>query len=249
MSLFRYLPMLVRPCAALLALAWLSGCAVETGPGLNNTATDDKQALELNTTMAIEYMEQGNLPRAQAKLDRALEIDSDSPRALQVQALLYQRQGESTMADRFFRRALTIEPGFTQGRNNYAAFLYSRGRIEESCTQLERASQDIKYTNRAQLLTNLGLCQWELGDAAAARNSLKRAQAVDPRSSRSYLVLARIDHVQGNDQRAWEQLQSFIRLAGTTPESLKLAEQLARVRGDSDSAAFYSRQLDTRDVP
>ncbi|WP_227367758.1 type IV pilus biogenesis/stability protein PilW [Halomonas sp. M20] len=249
MSLFRYSPMLVRLCAVLLAITGLSGCAVETGPGLNNAATDDKQALELNTTMAIEYMEQGNLPRAQAKLDRALEIDPDSPRALQVQALLYQRQGENAMADRFFRRALAIESGFTQGRNNYAAFLYSQGRIEESCTQLERAAQDIKYTNRAQLLTNLGLCQWELGDAAAARSSLKRAQAVNPRSARSYLVLARIDHAQGNDRRAWEQLQSFIRLAGTTPESLKLAEQLARVRGESASAAFYSRQLDARDDP
>nr|WP_298377631.1 type IV pilus biogenesis/stability protein PilW [uncultured Halomonas sp.] len=249
MSLFRYLPMLGRPCAVLFALIWLSGCAVETGPGLNNAATDAKQALELNTTMAVEYMEQGNLPRAQAKLDRALEIDSDSPRALQVQAMLYQRQGESAMADRFFRRALAIEPGFTQGRNNYAAFLYSQGRIEESCSQLERASQDIKYTNRAQLLTNLGLCQWELGDATASRTSLTRAQAVDPRSARSYLVLARIDHAQGNDQRAWEQLQSFIRLAGTTPESLKLAQQLAIARGDSASAAFYSRQLDARDDP
>lgn len=249
MSLFRYSPMLVRLCVVQFALAWLSGCAIQAGPGLNNAATDDKQALELNTTMALEYMGQGNLPRAQAKLDRALDIDPDSPRPLQVQALLYQRQGESAMADRFFRRALAIEPGFTQGRNNYAAFLYAQGRIEESCTQLERAAKDIKYTRRAQLLTNLGLCQWELGDVAAARGSLKRAQAVDPRSSRSYLVLARIDHAQGDYRQAWEQLQSFIRLAGTTPESLQLAEQLARVRGDSASAAFYSRQLDVRDAP
>ncbi|MGC3873777.1 type IV pilus biogenesis/stability protein PilW [Halomonas sp. GXIMD04776] len=249
MSLFRYSPMPVKPWVVLLVVALLSGCAIDAGSGSNSAEKDIDQALKLNITMAIEYMEQGNLPRAQTKLDRALEINPDAPKALQVQALLYQRQGESAMADRFFRQALAMDPTFTQGRNNYAAFLYSQGRVEESCDQLERASQDVKYNNRAQLLTNLGLCQWELGAIPAARASLTRAQTIDPRSPRSYLVMARIDHAQGNYSQAWEQLQSYIRLAGATSESLQLAEQLAQARGDNDSAAFYSRQLDAQNAP
>ncbi|SHE41070.1 type IV pilus assembly protein PilF [Modicisalibacter ilicicola DSM 19980] len=238
----------VRLSAALFAVAWLSGCATPTPDG-DRQPVDLDQALTLNVTMGIEYMEQGNLARAQSKIDRALEIEPDSPQALHAQALIYQRQGESQMADRFFRRALSIAPDFTRGRNNYAAFLYSRGRIEESCAQLERASQDIKYNNRAQLFTNLGQCQWELGDVSNARASLNRAQAIDPRTARSHLILARIDHAEGNPDRAWEQLQSFIRLAGTTPESLRLAAQLARARGDDAAAAFYSRQIEARDAP
>lgn len=242
-------PSLPRLCAVLLGTLWLAGCATATREGPIEPANLER-ALELNVAMGLEYMEQGNLPRAQSKLDRALEIAPDDPDALQAQALLYQRQGEDALADRFFTRALAIEPGFTRARNNYAAFLYARGRTEAACRQLEHATQNLDYDNRAQLFTNLGLCQRELGDIQAARESLKRAQAIDPRHARSYLALAQIDHAQGNDERAWAQLQSFIRLAGTTPESLRLAERIASARGDTASAAFYSRQLDgSADAP
>lgn len=234
---------LPRLCAVLLGMLWLSGCATATREGSSPTANLDR-ALELNVTMGIEYMEQGNLMRAQSKIDRALEIAPQDPGALQAQALLYQRQGEGDLARRFFERALDTAPDFTRARNNYAAFLYAQGHIEESCRQLERATKDLKYDNRAQLYTNLGLCQRELGNIDAARRSLERAQALDPRNARSYLTLARIYHEQGSGERAWEQLQTFIRLAGTTPESLRLAQQIARARGDETSSAFYSRQLD-----
>ncbi|SFH29732.1 type IV pilus biogenesis/stability protein PilW [Modicisalibacter xianhensis] len=234
---------LTRLCAVTLGVLWLSGCTTTTLEQPTRTADLD-QALKLNVTMGIEYMEQGNLRRAQDKLDRALEIAPDDPGALQAQALLYQRQGETTHADRFFQRALAEAPDFTRARNNYAAFLFAQGRIEASCEQLERATQDLKYDNRAQLYTNLGICQRELGDLQAARASLERAQAIDPRNARTYLTLAQINHAQGNDERAWEQLQTFIRLAGMNPEGLRLAQRIASARGDAVTAAFYSRQLD-----
>ena len=234
---------LIRLCAATLGALWLSGCTTTTLDQPTNTANLER-ALELNVTMGVEYMEQGNLRRAQDKLDRALEIDADDPEALQAQALLYQRQGEAEHADRFFQRALAEAPGFTRARNNYAAFLFAQGRIEASCQQLERAAQDLKYDNRAQLYTNLGICQRELGNLQAARASLERAQAIDPRNARTYLTLAQINQAQGNDERAWEQLQTFIRLAGMSLEGLRLAQQIASARGDAATAAFYSRQLD-----
>ncbi|GHB10995.1 type IV pilus biogenesis/stability protein PilW [Modicisalibacter luteus] len=234
---------LTRLSAVMLGVFWLSGCTTTALEQPTHTADLD-QALKLNVTMGIEYMEQGNLRRAQDKLDRALEIAPDDPDALQAQALLYQRQGETAHADRFFQRALAEDPGFTRARNNYAAFLFAQDRIEASCQQLERASQDLKYDNRAQLYTNLGICQRELGDLQAARTSLERAQAIDPRNARTYLTLAQINHAQGNDERAWEQLQTFIRLAGMNPEGLRLAQRIASARGDAVTAAFYTRQLD-----
>lgn len=241
----RFLPQL---CAILLGVLWLSGCATATRDG--QVPPNFDQALKLNIAMGIEYMEQGNLSRAQTKIDRALQIDPQAPSALQAQALLYQRQGENVLAERFFERALAVDSDFTRARNNYAAFLYAQGRIEASCAQLERATQDLKYDNRAQLFANLGLCQQKLGNLEAARASLARAQAIDPRNARSYLELARVHHAQGNDDRAWEQLESYMRLAGTTPESLRLAQQIARARGDEAAAAFYSRQRDaSQDVP
>ncbi len=239
-----------RPCslsaprlgAVMLATLWLSGCATAQRDGLESGA-DPERAADLNVAMGIEYMQQGNLPRAQRKLERALDIDPGNADALQANALLYQRQGENPLAREFFERALEANPDLTRARNNYAAFLYRQGEIAAACEQLERASQDIQYDNRAQLFTNLGRCRFELGALDDAVESLERAQNIDPRHAPSYLALARTLTAQGDYDRAWGQLQRFIRLAGTPPESLRLAEQIASARGDGASAAYYSQQL------
>ncbi len=217
-------------CAALLGMLWLSGCVSTQVEGPVRT-TDPAETVALNIRMGTEYMEQGNLPRAHAKLDKALAIDPDNADALQTRALLFQLQGEQPLAEQFFERALSAAPDFTRARNNYAAFLYSQGRIAEACSQLERASQDTDYPNRAQLFTNLGLCQREQGDIEAARASLQRAQAIDPRNARSYFTLAEIHHALGNNERARNQLQTFTRLAGSTPASRRLADQIASASG------------------
>lgn len=231
-----------RSGAVIFATLWLSGCAATQQDGLESGA-DPEQAADLNVAMGIEYMQQGNLPRAQRKLERALTIDPGNADALQANALLYQRQGENRLAREFFERALDANPGLTRARNNYAAFLYRQGEIAAACAQLERASQDIHYDNRAQLFTNLGRCRFERGELAAAADSLEHAQNIDPRHAPSYLELAKTLTAQGDYDRAWDQLQRFIRLAGTPPESLRLAEQIASARGDDASAAFYSQQL------
>ena len=235
-------PFMTRWCITLFSLLWLSGCAISTQREAGNSANPD-QATDYNVALGIAYLEQGNLPRAQAKLDKALAMAPNQPEALQAQALLYQRQGKIGLANDYFIRALSSDSQFTRARNNYAAFLYAQGQVDDACKQLQLATQDSQYLHRAQLYTNLGRCHRHLGDLEDARQNLLRAQAIDPRHARSYLVLAEIDYMQGEIDQAWEQLQSFIRLAGNTSASLHLAQQIASTRGDDAGAAFYSRQL------
>lgn len=242
--------MLSRPClpglkqapaiALLMASLWLAGCASQASLDERNEASP----AEAYTRLGVAYLERNNLQRAMTALDRALEADPDDAEALQAMAMVYQRQGEDRLAERTFQRALDADASFTRARNNYAAFLYDRGRIREACQQLERASQDTQYPRRAQLFANLGQCQRELGDLDAARASLERAQAIDPREPRSYLMLAQLEHAQGNHASAREQLQTYMRLAGPNAEALRLAGEIARAQGDGEAAAFYSQQLE-----
>ncbi|MCH4565074.1 MULTISPECIES: type IV pilus biogenesis/stability protein PilW [Halomonas] len=229
--------------AVLLGALWLAGCASQVGPFNGN---EDNPG-DAYTRLGIAYLERGNLQRAMSSLDRALQMAPGDAEALQAMAMVYQRQGEDELADETFRRALDADSDFTRVRNNYAAFLYDRGRIREACDQLELASRDSQYANRAQLFANLGQCQRELGDLDAARASLARAQAIDPRSARSYFTLAELEHAQGNHARARNQLEGFMRLAGASPGALRLARDIARAEGDRAAAAFYTEQLDAAD--
>lgn len=220
----------------LLASAlWLTGCA--TSPEAAPATSDTPDPVDAYTRLGMAYLERDNLPRALSALDRALAIAPDDAEALQAMAVVYQRQGESALADRTFRRALSADPELTRTRNNYAAFLYDQGRIREACRQLERAGADTQYANRAQLFTNLGRCQRRLGEVDAARESLERAQSIDPRRPESYLRLARLEHEQGYHARAERQLETFIRLAGSTPAARRLAGDLERARGDRVTAS------------
>ena len=230
--------------ALLLGSLWLAGCATQP-QGLAGSEREASPAVA-HTQLGIAYLERDNLQRAMGALDRALAIAPNDPEALQAMAMIYQRQGERQLADETFRRALSANRDFTRGRNNYAAFLYDQGRIREACEQLELASNDAQYPARAQLFANLGQCQRELGDLEAARQSLERAQSIDPRNPRSYFTRAELEYAAGNHELAQQQIDTLIRLAGPNPEALRLARQIAEARGDRASAAFYSEQLDGR---
>lgn len=231
----------LRQCPAalmLLGTLWLSGCATQA----HLPADDGGSAAAAYTRLGVAYLERDNLPRALNALDRALEIAPDDAEALQAMAMVHQRQGESDLAGEMFRRAIEADPALTRTRNNYAAFLYDRGRIDEACEQLERASEDTQYANRGQLFANLGQCRLEMGDVTAARQALSRAQAIDPRGARSYLLLARLEADQGHLDRAERQLERYMRLAGPRDEALRLAREIAQRRGDAASAGAYTDQ-------
>ncbi|MDR5865254.1 type IV pilus biogenesis/stability protein PilW [Halomonas koreensis] len=228
---FRQLSVTVFLASAL----WLTGCASQaTAPTPGQETADPVEAY---TRLGTAYLERDNLPRALSALNRALEIAPDDAEALQAMAVVYQRQGEATLADRTFRRALEADPTLTRARNNYAAFLYDQGRIRDACDQLERATDDTQYANRAQLFTNLGQCRRRLGDVQAARESLQRAQGIDPRQPGSYLRLAQLEYEQGRYARAERQLETYRRLAGATPAARRLADDLERALGGRAAAS------------
>ncbi|WP_447553960.1 type IV pilus biogenesis/stability protein PilW [Vreelandella sp. EE22] len=228
--------------SVLLGSLMLAGCAT------SNTSSREtgQDAADAYSQLGVAYLERGNLPRALGALDRAIEIDPQHAEALQGMALVYQEQGENALAKRYFQQAVNAAPSFTRARNNYAAFLYQQAQFSEACEQLEIASQDAQYANRAQLFTNLGQCYVALNDVNRARERFMRAQSIDPRSPRGYLMLAELEVSQGNYDQAWAPLQSYLQLAGPDPQALTLAATVAGALGDAQAAADYQRRsLDT----
>ena len=209
---------------AALVLFGVSGCA-----STSSTRADSSPVVAYRQ-LGEAYLQDDNLVRATAALNRALALDPNDPGALQAMALVYQRQGENELADEHFQHALDEDPNFTRARNNYAAFLYDQGQTESACHELEQAAMDIHYDHRAQLFANLGRCQWELGRLAPARAALVRAQEIDPRQPLSYLTMAELEYAQGNLEHAQTQLNRYIHLVGVTPDSQHLATAITQAK-------------------
>lgn len=220
--------------AALLAGAvWLGGCAMRA-----DQPPPDADPAEAYTRLGVAYLARDDLPRASEALDHALKLAPDDAEARQAMAMVHHRRGDNALAEENFRAALRDAPDLTRARNNYAAFLYDQGRIREACQQLQRASEDTHYTNRAQLLVNLGRCQRATGNEAAARASFERALRIDPGRPGSHLHLAELDVAQGRLASAERHLERYRRQAGQDALSARLAEDIARARDDHDRPAI-----------
>lgn len=236
---WRRYPSRVHMLCVLVSSMLLAGCA--TSGSTSSQADDD--AADAYTQLGVAYLERDNLTRAFSALDRALEINPRNAEALQALALVYQQQSENELANHYFQQAINTAPSLTRARNNYAAFLYQQGQFNAACEQLEIASHDAQYANRAQLFTNLGQCYLAADNIDEARKRLLRAVSIDPRSPRGYLLLAELEVSQGNDGQAWEPLQRYLQLAGQDPVALEMAIDIAHARGDHAAAANYQRLL------
>ncbi|GED23051.1 type IV pilus biogenesis/stability protein PilW [Halomonas halmophila] len=214
-----------RIAALLIGVLWLSGCAMRA-----DQIPQDARPAEAYTRLGEAYLARDNLPRASQALRHALELAPDNAVAHQAMAMVHQRRGDERLADAAFREALQAAPDLTRARNNYAAFLYDQGQFDAACHQLQRASQDRHYAERARLLVNLGRCQLALGKEAAARASFEEALSIAPDHAGGHLHLGELEAARGNLGSAERHLEHYRRLAGPDSQAARLADKISRAR-------------------
>src|ERR1700741_1058756 len=123
--------------------AWMSSAWVTTS---NETARESPQAAgQANLQLGAAYLQQGNLPIAKEKLERA---ETQAPRDPQVHgllAMLYHRLGDDQKTEKEYRTALELAPNDPEQLNNYAVFLCSLGRIDEGVNRFQEAARNPLY--------------------------------------------------------------------------------------------------------
>ncbi len=225
-------------------LALLAGLLLLQACGSQPTVQGDpERALNNYVELGLNYLGQGNRDQARLNLLRALEIDSNSPKANSAIALLYQIDGEFDLAETHFRRALREDRGFSQGRNNYARFLYMQGRFRDAREQYEITSNDVNYRLRPEAFIGLALTEKALGNMEAAESALRRALTLDPRSGAAALELTQLKYDQRDFVAAKSYLDRYEATSPSTPRSLTLGMQLAEEFGDERAYETYTMAL------
>jgi type IV pilus assembly protein PilF len=156
--------------------------------------------------------------------------------------LIYQTEQEAELAEKYFKEALDADSGFTRGRTYLASLYYSQRKLDDALKQFRIASEDVRYPNRAQVFSNLGLIESLQGRTADAIVSYRKSLTLDRNQPPLRLTLASLyaaqeDYVQANGFYA--QFRDMVRTGGLvhTPASLELGIDLARRRGDVDTVS------------
>ncbi|MBB1485585.1 type IV pilus biogenesis/stability protein PilW [Oceanospirillum sediminis] len=231
-----------RVVICLLLITWmitLVACAPVAGP----LYSDSQKVSDSYAEMGFAYLLQGNRERAKRSLVKALSIDPRSQTALHGMALVYRSEGEDTLAEQYFLQALDRDRHFSAARNNFAAFLYEKGRYNEACKQLKLTVSDTLYRKRWQAFENLGLCLLKIDQPHQAEDAFLKALRLNARSPIALLEMADRRHSQKQPLAAWLFLQEYMSVAKMTSRSLRLGIELADVLNMYDERRHLREEL------
>lgn len=223
----------------------LQGCQTTQ----SNLKQDPKKSAEVRTQIAAEYIRSGDLDAAKRSLDEALQKDDRDATANMMMGVLLQQEGSPSnleKADRYFKRAVSLNSTDAQIRNNYGRYLYQLGRYNEAEKQLQIAGSALGYDQRAMALENLGQTYLRLGNTTAAEQAFMSALRADQSSPVALVELAEIMYQRQQYNTASDFYEGYVRIVGSKNQSaqaLWVGIRIARANGDNMSMQILVNQL------
>ncbi len=190
--------------------ACISGC-VTTVEGPYQPKVSDDDMVTSYVELALGYLQKADYDAAKRPLKRALKVDAKSPDVHDALALMFQLQGEESLADQHFQVAQQYAPNSARINNNYGSFLYQEKRYSEAYKVLQVAAEDPLYANRGQVFENLGMCALKLNDTQAAFDYFERALKHNSNQVRSMLELAKLQNSLGKHQLANDYYEFYMK--------------------------------------
>lgn len=203
----RWIPQL-RNCVILLCAAPLIACITTSSGGFDVRGSGERAARDY-LTLAMGYLDAGDLAAARYHLDNALEMDSHSAEIHHAAALIAVADNEFRLAEQGFGRALKLDPENAAVRNNFGVLLFSRERPGEAIEQFRRAANDSQYPGRAFALENLGRAALRLEQWDVARTSFEKALLLDENLPVSSLELSLLHKWAGDWDAAGRAFRSY----------------------------------------
>jgi len=220
----------------ILLIYLLTACS-STPP--KNTATQD----EGYVVQAVQYMNAGKLDAALASVKKALEVNPKSADAYTVAGLIYNKNNQTEQAERYFKRAIALEPNHSSAQNNYAGFLCKNDKPLEAEKIYIAAAKNKNNSQPDVALTNAGLCVLGIPDKVKATNYFSAALKINPKSPVPWYQLAKIQYGNYNYDNAYKLLQEYEKIAQPTPKTLLLGAQINNANGNAELAGKYELLL------
>ncbi|KAA8733258.1 type IV pilus biogenesis/stability protein PilW [Acinetobacter qingfengensis] len=235
--------------ALLGSIVLTTACQTTTSSNSTLGEKNPEKAVQLRTQLAAEYIRNGQLDKAKNELDNALTTNSRSVEANAMMGVLLQQEGSPAnmkKAEDYFRRALSIESGNAQVRNNYGTYLFQLQRYQEAAEQFKIAGSTLGYQQRYRSLENLGQVYLRLNDKVNAEKSFRQAIQVNRNAVNAKLELAELLYGQQRFTLAGQMYEDYVRSTdqrNQSAQALWLGVRLARVRHDDMGMQVLANQL------
>jgi type IV pilus assembly protein PilF len=227
---------------ALLLACQLAAC-VSSDPSKSTQSTN--AAASANMQLGSAYLQQGNLPVAKDKLERAVQQSPRDPAIHGLLALLYQRLGDDQRVDAEFHTALKLAPHDPDLLNNYAVYLCGKGRTDEGVARFQEAANNQLYRTPWAADTNAGVCLRGAKREAEAATLFKHALQRRPDYAEAIAQLADLEISQGQPEDAYKRVEAFLGANPASAELLYLGWRAASALQNKTTTAQMAWRLQT----
>ncbi|WP_334037976.1 type IV pilus biogenesis/stability protein PilW [Alteromonas macleodii] len=227
----------------LSAIIFTSGCVSNSQSGLYGGNFDHEEAAKTRMSLGLTYLQNNNYTQAKKNLDKALEFN---PRSADVQfamAYYYQLVGDNLRAEEYYETAIDLAPNNGDIANSYGAFKCQNGEYEKAKAYFFDAINNRLYANAAQTYENLALCAQSQGKLDEAIGYFQDALKHQPARGKSLFLLSELYTVSEHWELAESTLRKYERVAKVTPDSLWLAYEIAKGKGDLETAKGYGEMM------
>ena len=207
-----------------------------------------KDASELNTQLAIGYIQRQQYKPARDKLEKAIEQNENNVEAYKTLAYLYALLGMNDEAEVKYTEALDLDTNNSELLNSYGAFLCTTGKLEEAQKQFEEAYSNPFYESAYLAQSNAGSCYIKAGEYKKAEALLRKSLRVQPTLPGSLISMAEVGVKTERYMMARAYIQRYHDVKEASAESLWIQVQAERALGDKKHYLKYARQL-IRDFP
>ena len=205
---------------------------------------DPKEGAKIHTSLAANYFVGRNYAVALEEANKALLGDPSYVPALNILGLTYMELAQDGPAQQAFDKAISINPGDSDTRNNYGWFLCRRmQQPDEGIKQFMLALRNPLYQSPERAWANAGDCARAKGDFTAAEGYYAKALERRPGLGRGLLGLGELSYRRGDYKDSRAMLDRYAKENPPTAESLWLGVRTERKLGDRQAEADLSRQL------
>jgi len=228
--------------AAIFILTACNQVVRPSGQNIGLSQTTNKISAA-NLDLGIAYLKQGDYNKALEKLEKARKADPVYSPIYNVLGLLYQQLNEFKQAEKFFKKAISLNSNDSSTLNNYGNFLCQQGRIEEAENTFLRAVKNPLYKSPEIAITNAGLCLYNNQKTNSAEKYFRQALQLNPRVPHALIKMCEISFNTQNYLSARAYLQRYQEIKNHTTKSLWLGIQIEQELGDKNAVSSYALLL------
>lgn len=174
------------------------------------------------------------LTLAQKEFEAAIKCNSANFKAYNNLGRIYKEYGNLEKAQGYYKKALALNPKYSEAMANFAETDFLRNKIPDAITKYKKAiSYDYK---NLQAYLGLAECYAAESKFANALTEANTALSLFPNNSKAHAVFGKIYDIQGNKVAA---INSYRKSVSIKPENIEPYIAMAEIfqeRGDNDFA-------------